>query len=130
MICCVGSARIRRNEKRKPEKEILRLQILKRRMCYRIRNRRQAMERITLRVPKVRHRIIKKLDKNLFLCTDARATELPAFEGSSGGGGFKYLGYQNPILKVDKNTLRLLKKASRITAKKEERHFWDKTNSA
>jgi hypothetical protein len=74
-----------------------------------------------MRVPKVRHRIIKKLDKNLFLCTDARATELPAFEGSSGGGGFKYLGYKNPILKIEKHTRKILRKATRSKDKTSER---------
>jgi hypothetical protein len=80
------------------------------------------------KVPKVRHRILKELGNNLYLCTDARAGDIPAFEiteGGSGGGGFKYLGYMNPndaVLKVDKNTARMLRKASCINnAKKEER---------
>jgi hypothetical protein len=73
-----------------------------------------------LKIPKVRHRIIKKLDKNLFLCTDARATELPAFEGSSGGGGFKYLGYQNPVLKIEKKNRKILRKGTRGTVKTSE----------
>ena len=73
-----------------------------------------------MRVPKVRHRILKKLDKNLFLCTDARATDIPAFEGSSGGAGFKYLGYQNPILKINKKNRKILRKGTRTAVKTSE----------
>lgn len=70
-----------------------------------------------MKIPKVRHRILKTLGPDLFLCTDARANEIPAFEpieGGTGGGGFKYLGYKNPVLKIDKNTRRMIRKASRV----------------
>jgi hypothetical protein len=77
-----------------------------------------------MKLPRVRHRKGKYLGKNLWECTDARAKEIPAFEiveGGNGGGGYKYLGYQNPILKVDKNTARMIRKASRVNEQKEER---------
>lgn len=51
---------------------------------------------------KVRHLKLKPLAKDLYLCTDQRSTTSPKLEGSSGGAGYEYLGFENKILEYRK----------------------------
>ncbi len=59
-----------------------------------------------MKIPKVRHEIIKPLGQGLYLCTDQRATSSPKLEGSSGGAGYEYYGYENKILEYRKREAR------------------------
>lgn len=67
-----------------------------------------------MKLPKVRHQIIRQEGKDLYLCTDARAKEIPAFEvveGGNGGGGYLYYlhkesNHEQKIAKKNRNILR------------------------
>ena len=70
-----------------------------------------------------RHKILKPLAKDLYLCTDQRATLSPKFEpieGGKGGAGYEYYGYENSFQKVAKNQRRLERKALSIIAAAKE----------
>lgn len=51
---------------------------------------------------KVKHLKLKQVSQDLFICTDRRATDSPKMEGSSGGGGYVYLGFENKVLEYQK----------------------------
>lgn len=65
-------------------------------------------------IPKVHHKVVQNLGKDLYLCTDKRATDRSEFEGSSAGGGYIYLGYKSPVVKkveaYNRRILRLIER--------------------
>lgn len=65
-----------------------------------------------MRIPRVRAKKLKNLGKGLYECTDQRATSDPKFEGSSGGGGYLFYGYENPLLKIAKKNRKILRKGT------------------
>lgn len=59
-----------------------------------------------MKTPKVRHKKLKTLGQGLYLCTDKRATSEKSFEGSAGGGGYEYFGYEKRNLEHQKRESR------------------------
>jgi hypothetical protein len=55
-----------------------------------------------MKIPKVHAKKLKNLGKGLYECTDQRATSDSKFEGSAGGGGYLFYGYENKILEYRK----------------------------
>ena len=61
-----------------------------------------------MKIPKVHAKKLKNLGKGLYECTDQRATPsvLKEFEGSAGGGGYLFYGYENKVLEYQKREQR------------------------
>lgn len=51
---------------------------------------------------KVKHLKLKQVAQDLYLCTDRRSSPEPKLEGSSGGAGYVYLGFENKVLQYQK----------------------------
>jgi hypothetical protein len=66
-----------------------------------------------MKIPKVHAKKLKNLGKGLYECTDQRATLEKSFEGSSGGGGYLFYGYENPQQKIAKKNRKILRKGTR-----------------
>jgi len=72
-----------------------------------------------MKIPRTRHQKVKQLKPWLSVYQDKRSTNESKFEGSAGGAGFQYWGTTYAKPKVDKNTNRMIRKASSILASKE-----------